>query len=442
MKKLLLSGLLVGFIGFQNANAVIVGGEISLSYKVNKNCVNGGCEIKGSISFKDGGKVHTINGSGTLTEGDGGVFEGSDDRGIVSLGFKNLCGDGYLPIQINYSSFHGGAKLSKTYTWKCQGNEAMLVKKELTFTSPSGDILSAIEQPAFAVVSGSLSIINASQRSVMLSDLKNEGVEATSNLDLYIWRSAINEVLSEDTEYEDDEAVYEAWQRIQANPMKYFRKAFQGDYALFQKGQAYESQKDYENAIKFYKQACDLGNADACYKLGDIYMNYLPSCSNGAETYFCLNFEWKTNKKVYEYALTSANAYEKACVLECMKPNKDCKVEFSVGSCSRALKIYQKIDTKKFISLAETFIRQGKELEDSTYMDLAYAYQKTGDKDKAIEYGEKACEKATSYCSWVGGIYLDYGDYQKAYEKTMQSCNNGCSLCCDKAEKIKNKYGL
>lgn len=484
-KKLLLSGLIAIFTGLQTADAIVVGPTYYEMYG-RQHCENNSCRLDGELKFRnEAGVVDTMVASMVYYEGgDSALIEGSSQKGKATIRVNKLCGGKYKVItQANYTNFHGNAEFTKTYIWECNDTQnkktglfgirdpfdygdISFKKIEFSFKSPSGDsvflevVLSGKSKEGihitrydnngfrilrgFDVVSGNLSVISAGQKSIMLSSLKKEGVEAMANLDLYIWKSAIDEVFTEEDIPEIEEAVYEAWKRIQANPMKYFKKAFQGDNAFYHKGLDYMNQGNREKAIEYLKKSCELGFYLACSYAGEMYANS-PVC-DGSSASTC--WQGGNNKKAYEYMLNSAKYKEQSCKLQCAKSEKACS--FALSDCEKALDVYYQTDIKKYISLAESIINKVKKPDDNILIwsytrilaDLGNAYEKIGNKDKAIKYGEEACEAKSEMCGRAGDIYLDYGEYQKAYEKYIRACNSGVDTFCKKADYIKGKYGL
>ncbi len=187
---------------------------------------------------------------------------------------------------------------------------------------------------------------------------------------------------------------------------------------LFDKGnQAYEN-KNFKEALNFYKKSCELGFKESCRAVGSIY------------------FEGKADvNKDYHQSL---NFEKKACELG------------SGLSCVRVGAMY-KYGKGAVIDMQKAFIyfQKGLELKEpdaygflaNLYLDGKYVTQ---DYHRAFAYATKGCKlQSTLSCSALGFMYENgYGvgkDLEQASVYYQRACKLGSENGCEKYKELVNQ---
>lgn len=239
---------------------------------------------------------------------------------------------------------------------------------------------------------------------------------------------------------------------IPYQPLNDYNREFESNKFVFDKEQY------------FYQQACELGNGEGCYKLGEIYNNrgkYYKTERKAKDV--------KAKQQAFVFYKQAVQFYQKGCDLK------------NAASCYELIEIYNpreyqdeyaeivdkngtKADEYWNLSVEykeenQAHIKGCAENNATACSDLARAYvyggkwgSVSGQKSKTAEFYEKACSLKDSWsCRELGKFYEQDGNMAKAYEfytldveyrdfDTTQKCQANDGEACYTLGKKYNSY--
>jgi len=190
-----------------------------------------------------------------------------------------------------------------------------------------------------------------------------------------------------------------------------------------------EKEKDYIQAEKFYRKACDAGDDKSCLGLVNLYFNgkgkqgnmvvaYKLSkmlCNKGnAEGCFFLGYMYSEGKGIDKNVELATKTLKQACEL---KEDKAC-----YNLANRYLK------EKKYTNAIEYYEKSlllGN-YSAGTVLSSIY-FSGTGvakNMDKAVKYSKDACEKGklTTSCAFLGTYYIQTNNYKEGKKYSEKAC--------------------
>jgi len=173
----------------------------------------------------------------------------------------------------------------------------------------------------------------------------------------------------------------------------------------FDIGMDFIAKKNYDDAIKNYKKACDYGHGDGCYFLGDLYAHL---------------------KKERDMAIPF---YKQSCNIR-IKEKLRIQGYGEFGPCRNVALYFIDKGLRGNEDIIEEYMKKSCDLNNFTSCaNLGKFYYMHKREKESIIFMKKACDLGSNIgCDSIGQFYLEgIGGLKKDYEKGISLLNKACN---------------